>query len=488
MLRDVVACFCCKWIDEVSMITRFYYFLIKSCDSVGWLPFECWPGMMQPEKLTEPSKLLSEVDIFIFDCDGVLWRGDFLIPGVPDVLEKLTGRWQKIVLRDEQLNQKRAGYQSKFTSLGLNVQPEEIFSSSFAAAAYLEQTKFKDTGKKVYIIGEKGISEELDLVGVPWLAEKEMLVSKQTWVLEARLTLTTMWVRWLLALTGISTTTSCSMPSCAWMNCLAASSLPPISTEWHIWPCTRMGWRRYNGSSGLRLYWQRTNIGWKASSFDDWLHCPEIWHHRQIPNLHGRWQVGHWHCFRAQHWIEDLFDTFWSHKWGWAAWQSAKKERDWGHPGQSSMWTPCVSFFLHDCLSAARVKEFEFSSSGLAELCHFRLGPGALFGKMLGTASFSTFAFIHLWTWCLCNLHRSARYLLGTSVSTSIDLFVRLQLALQNHRQVQKNTMERLLSMLDMFRCWGPYTLIFHLGVELPWPSHSSRNLFVFISIIAFTS
>jgi len=48
------------------------------------------------------------------------------------------------------------------------VKPEEIFSSSFAAAAYLEKTKFKDTGKKVYVIGEKGIGEELDLIGVPW--------------------------------------------------------------------------------------------------------------------------------------------------------------------------------------------------------------------------------------------------------------------------------------------------------------------------------
>jgi ribonucleotide monophosphatase NagD (HAD superfamily) len=43
--------------------------------------------------------------------------------------------------------------------LGLtSVAPEEIFSSSFAAAAYLEQTDFQATGKKVYnIIGEKGI-------------------------------------------------------------------------------------------------------------------------------------------------------------------------------------------------------------------------------------------------------------------------------------------------------------------------------------------
>ena len=42
-----------------------------------------------------------------------------------------------------------------------------VSSASFAAAAYLEQTKFKETGKKVYIVGEVGIQEELDLIGVP---------------------------------------------------------------------------------------------------------------------------------------------------------------------------------------------------------------------------------------------------------------------------------------------------------------------------------
>ena len=44
-----------------------------------------------------------------------------------------------------------------------------LLSSSFAAAAYLEQTEFKKTGKKVYIIGEVGIEEELDLIGVPYI-------------------------------------------------------------------------------------------------------------------------------------------------------------------------------------------------------------------------------------------------------------------------------------------------------------------------------
>jgi len=64
----------------------------------------------------------------------------------------------------------RAGYKKKFDSLGLDSVPsQEIFSSSFAAAAYLEQTNFKDTGKKVYVIGEVGICEELDLIGVPYI-------------------------------------------------------------------------------------------------------------------------------------------------------------------------------------------------------------------------------------------------------------------------------------------------------------------------------
>ena len=36
----------------------------------------------------------------------------------------------------------------------------EIFSSSFAAAAYLEQNPLPP-GKKVYIIGQEGIGEEL---------------------------------------------------------------------------------------------------------------------------------------------------------------------------------------------------------------------------------------------------------------------------------------------------------------------------------------
>ena len=57
----------------------------------------------------------------------------------------------------------------KFDSLGLNIPSEEIFSSSFAAAAYFEQINFKNTDKSVYGIREIGICEELDLINVKYI-------------------------------------------------------------------------------------------------------------------------------------------------------------------------------------------------------------------------------------------------------------------------------------------------------------------------------
>ena len=122
-------------------------------------------------KLSDPpTQLLDQVDIFIFDCDGVIWRGDSLIPGIPETLNKLRQAGKKCFFVTNNSTKSRAGYKKKFDGLGLDTVPaEEIFSSSFAAAAYLEQTKFAETGKKVYVIGEIGICEELDLIGVPYI-------------------------------------------------------------------------------------------------------------------------------------------------------------------------------------------------------------------------------------------------------------------------------------------------------------------------------
>mmetsp|Transcript_6776 Transcript_6776/g.20552 ORF Transcript_6776/g.20552 Transcript_6776/m.20552 type:complete len:348 (-) Transcript_6776:217-1260(-) len=122
-----------------------------------------------PTRLSNAQQLLDKTNIFIFDCDGVIWRGDSVIPGVPETLDFLRARGKRLFFVTNNSTKSRAQYAKKFESLGLSAEPEEIFSSSFAAAAYLEQTKFKDTGKKVYVIGEVGIEDELKLVDVPFI-------------------------------------------------------------------------------------------------------------------------------------------------------------------------------------------------------------------------------------------------------------------------------------------------------------------------------
>jgi phosphoglycolate phosphatase len=98
-------------------------------------------------------------------------QGDSLIPGVPATLQKLRAAGKKLFFVTNNSTKSRKGYKAKFDGLLGNdvVKAEEIFSSSFAAAAYLEQIRFAETGKKVYVIGEIGICQELDLIGVPYL-------------------------------------------------------------------------------------------------------------------------------------------------------------------------------------------------------------------------------------------------------------------------------------------------------------------------------
>lgn len=133
------------------------------------------------EKLSNSKELLDRINTFIFDCDGVIWRGDSLIEQASETIEYLKSQGKRLFFVTNNSTKSRAGYLKKFQKLGLNAKAEDIFSSSFAAAAYLEQTNFKATGKKVYVIGEIGITEELDLIDVPYIggpadAEKKIVL------------------------------------------------------------------------------------------------------------------------------------------------------------------------------------------------------------------------------------------------------------------------------------------------------------------------
>ncbi|CAH9051481.1 unnamed protein product [Cuscuta europaea] len=118
--------------------------------------------------LNNADKLIDCVETFIFDCDGVLWKGEKLIDGVPETLDMLRAKGKRLVFVTNNSTKSRKQYGEKFKALGLHVTEEEIFASSFSAAAYLKSIDFpKD--KKVYVIGEEGILEEIELAGFQYL-------------------------------------------------------------------------------------------------------------------------------------------------------------------------------------------------------------------------------------------------------------------------------------------------------------------------------
>lgn len=118
--------------------------------------------------LSDADELINSVETFIFDCDGVIWKGDSLIAGVPETLDMLRSKGKRLVFVTNNSTKSRKQYGKKFETLGLTVGEEEIFASSFAAAAYLESIDFP-RDKKVYVIGEIGILKELELAGFKYL-------------------------------------------------------------------------------------------------------------------------------------------------------------------------------------------------------------------------------------------------------------------------------------------------------------------------------
>ncbi|KAF5742827.1 phosphoglycolate phosphatase 2-like [Tripterygium wilfordii] len=118
----------------------------------------------QPLTVDSVRALFDSVDAFLFDCDGVIWKGDKLIDGVTQTIDFLRFKGKKLVFVTNNSFRSRRQYAEKFRSLGITVSEDEIFSSSFAAAMYLRAKNFPPE-KKVYVIGGEGILEELQLAG-----------------------------------------------------------------------------------------------------------------------------------------------------------------------------------------------------------------------------------------------------------------------------------------------------------------------------------
>jgi phosphoglycolate phosphatase len=114
--------------------------------------------------LDEAKQLIDGKDVFLFDCDGVIWVGSELVAGVGEVLQNLIALGKRVLFVTNNSTKSRKAYVRRFADLGLDfVAPQQIYSSSWATAAHLKSLNF---GGKVYVVGEIGIREELECVGI----------------------------------------------------------------------------------------------------------------------------------------------------------------------------------------------------------------------------------------------------------------------------------------------------------------------------------
>lgn len=112
--------------------------------------------------------------LFIFDLDGVIYRGNTLLPGVKQTLKALEEKGERICFLTNNSTLSRKGYCKKLARWELKIKQNQLFPSSYLCALYLKNYKRVGSEARVMIIGERGLSQELKTEGIDitWSPEK----------------------------------------------------------------------------------------------------------------------------------------------------------------------------------------------------------------------------------------------------------------------------------------------------------------------------
>ena len=104
------------------------------------------------------------VRTFVFDLDGVVYRGNQPLPGAVDTIENLRRLGHQVYFFTNNSSKTRLEYVEKLTGMGITTDVDHIMTASYATALYLVEQGAR--GKSVYMIGGEGVREALVSVGM----------------------------------------------------------------------------------------------------------------------------------------------------------------------------------------------------------------------------------------------------------------------------------------------------------------------------------
>jgi 4-nitrophenyl phosphatase len=102
--------------------------------------------------------------IAIFDMDGVLYRGAQVLPHAREALDRLRSAKWDVFFATNNSTATRLDYLRLLQHLGLGGDLDDIVTSGYATAHYLERRRPKP--KDVLVIGADGLREEIRAVGI----------------------------------------------------------------------------------------------------------------------------------------------------------------------------------------------------------------------------------------------------------------------------------------------------------------------------------
>ena len=102
--------------------------------------------------------------IAIFDMDGVLYRGDRVLPYAHEALERLRGAGWKVYFATNNSTATRDEYVARLARLGLGGDLEHVVTSAYATAHHLERRDPKP--RDVLVVGAEALRAEIRAVGI----------------------------------------------------------------------------------------------------------------------------------------------------------------------------------------------------------------------------------------------------------------------------------------------------------------------------------
>ncbi|MBD1382865.1 HAD-IIA family hydrolase [Metabacillus arenae] len=113
--------------------------------------------------MTTNASFLEEVDGFLIDLDGTIFKGDSLIPGADQAVAYIKSNQKQLVFVSNRGNYSRRMCCDKLKKLGIAAVEDEIILSSTVTARFLKKHY---PASRVWPFGDPGLQEELETHGI----------------------------------------------------------------------------------------------------------------------------------------------------------------------------------------------------------------------------------------------------------------------------------------------------------------------------------